>query len=134
MEYLTFIPRKQEERPEGKPEDTLETKTQPYTARQGSSEDTINTDHTQRSNIITGILGKPEHALHKDNLDLPELTEELINYSRIFCNFTTPKFALSHETTVTVIDMARHSFETIDSDSRMDEPFPDKLETNTSQQ
>ena len=60
LEYATFIPRKQEERPEGKPEDTLETKTQAYAARQGSLEDTLNTDHTQRSKRITAKLGKPE--------------------------------------------------------------------------
>ena len=108
LQYAASIPRKQE-LPAGKPEDTLETKTLPYTAKQGSPEDTLNRDHTQRIKRITGILGKPEDALYKDYLDLPELTEEMINPSGTFCNFTTPKFALSQETTVTVIDMARHS-------------------------
>ena len=32
-----------------------------------------------------------------------------MNHSGTFCNFTTPKFALSRETTVTVIDWKRHS-------------------------
>ena len=109
FEYADFIHRTQEERPEGKPEDTLETKTQPYTARQGSPEGTPNTDHTQRSRRIRAIQEKPEDAPYKDNLDLPELTEEMRNHLGKFCNFTTPKFALSHETTVTVFNMERHS-------------------------
>ena len=104
------MPRKQVgRRTEGKTEDTAETKTQPYTARQGSPEDIINTDHTQRSKRITAVECKPEGALYKDNLDLLELTEEVINHSGTFCNFTTPKLALSRERTVTVIDMRRHS-------------------------
>ena len=109
FEYAAFIPRTQEERPEVKPENTLETKPQPYTARQGSPEDTLNTDHTQRRKRIKAILGEPEDALYEDNLDLPELTEEMGNHFETFCNFTKPKFALSHETTVTVFNMKRHS-------------------------
>ena len=109
LKYAAFIPRKQDERPEGKPEGTLEIKTQPYTARQGRPEDTLTGDHTQRSKTITAILGKPEDALYQDNLDLLELTEEMINHPGTFGNFTTHTFALSHETTVTVIDMAGHS-------------------------
>ena len=69
FEYAAFIPRTQEERPEGKHKDTLETKTQPYTARQGSPDDTLNTDHTQRSKRIKAILDKPEDALYKDLLE-----------------------------------------------------------------
>ena len=95
LENAAFIPRKPEERPEGKPEVTLETKTQPYRARHCSPEDTLNTDYTQRSKRVTAILGKPEDALYKDNLDLPELTREMINHSGTFCNFTTSMFALS---------------------------------------
>ena len=61
LQNAAFIPRKQEERPEGKPE----SKTQPYTARQGSPEGTLNTDHTQSSKRITATLGKPEDACIK---------------------------------------------------------------------
>ena len=94
LEYAAFIPIKQEERPEGKPEDTLEVKTQPYTSRQGGPEDTLNTDHTQRSKRITAKLGKPEDALYQDNLDLPELTRD-DKPLRIFLQF--------HSTHVSVV-------------------------------
>ena len=134
MEYAAFIPRKQEERPEGRPEDTLETKTQPYTARQGSPEDTLNTDHTQRSKGITVIMSKPEDALYKNNLELPELTEEMISKFRSFLRFHNTKFCV---VTRDNCDSNPHgtplSFELIHTDSSMDQPFPGKRKTNTSQ-
>ena len=87
LKNAVFILRKQEERTECKPEDTLDIKTQqigPHTARPISPEDTLNTDHTHRSNRIAAIHCKIEDALFKDNLHLPELTEKMIDHSGTF--------------------------------------------------
>ena len=87
MKNAVFILRKQEERTEGKPEDTLDIKTQqigPHTARSISPEDTLDTDHIHRSNRIAAIPCKIEDALYKDSLHLPELTEEMIDHSGTF--------------------------------------------------
>ena len=111
LENAVFIPRKQEERTEGKSEDTLETRTQQighYTAREGSPEDTLNTDHTQRSKRLTPKQSKLEDALYQNSLNPPEVTEK-IDHSGTLCNFSTPIFALSGQTPKTVIDMTRHS-------------------------
>ena len=126
FEDAAFIPRTQEERPEGKPEDTLETKTQPYTARQGSPEDTLNIDHIQQSRRIRAIMDKPEDALYNNNLKKP-LRNVLQFHNTQVCVVTRDnRNSIQHGTPL--------SFEKIDSDSRMDQPFPNKLETNTSQQ
>ena len=80
---------------------------------------------------FTAILGKPEDALYNDNIDLPELTKQLKNFLQF------------HNTQVCVVTVEHRNsnqhdtplaFDKNDSDSHMDQPFPDKLETNTSQQ
>ena len=112
LQNLAFIPRKQEEPTEGKTEGTLETKTQqigPYTARHGSPEDTLYTYRSHHSDRVTAIQGKPEDVVDKDNLNQPELTEEVIDRSGTFSNFTIPKFLSSREIPETAIDMTRHS-------------------------